>query len=313
MDQFWETFVEKYWDKVPGVFEDVSAIDLSEDDIFEGFRRCFAKIVKSESVAGLASLYIERSTALQPDFTSFIPPDSCNLREYIALVTERLNGRRFGINIHQFHRHQPKAWGPMLEFVRPLFGRIGIPSDRVESAVFFGNYRTTPFGIHRDIGNSVFTFPVLGKKRFLAWPPGHFEQNPLSIYFHPQPSDHAEGSLVLDGAKGNMIFWPRNWMHVAHDDVDAPHAAFSVGTWSEATSNNRLLELARHSIEKMGNDTRLPAGVAMDGRVPDELLGAIAAFEKRVQDGTFRAEALESWKARIDNLGFTVLPAEVAE
>jgi 50S ribosomal protein L16 3-hydroxylase len=80
---------------------------------------------------------------------------------------------------------------------------------------FFGNYRATPFGIHRDPA-SVFSFVLQGRRTYCFWPMSHFASDDPDLY-RTDPEvlarhlDHAER---FEAGPGDLIYWPSNRWHV---------------------------------------------------------------------------------------------------
>lgn len=111
----------------------------------------------------------------------------------------------------------------------------------VQADLFVGNYRRGFFGLHKDEFH-VFTFPVLGLKRYLVWPferflhlPGSDRHRPFNpeatnpVDFEPAREEAAVLMPVpAPRAAGECAFWPAEAWHCA-EALDSFHASIGIG------------------------------------------------------------------------------------
>jgi hypothetical protein len=303
-DAFWDTFVAEHWDVRPGLFRNQSTLAPTEDDLFEGLLRALGAIAASANIQSVGDFFINGRLVGPPEIMRFAPGDAGSLREYLKAVSERFEGQEVGIYIRNFHRYCQPLLPAARDFLRPLFSRIGLPACRTDAALFCGTYDVGPFGIHRDVGNAVFTFPVLGKKRFLVWEPDHFADDPLAVYRDPNPARYEAEGLALEGHPGDVLFWPRDWMHVAHERSTAPHATFSLSTWTITDAPTLLLPWVGRALASVeGLDQPLPPGLRFGADLPHEVDRALTALEQLARSGTLRERVTASWRERVESAG----------
>jgi hypothetical protein len=153
------------------------------------------------------------------------------------------------------------------DFLAPLLATAGVPADRVETSIFAGVYRETPFGVHRDIGNDNLTFPILGSKEFLVWPEGTTFESVLDP--HRIPFDElAQAAERFRLQPGQMLYWPDRY-HVGLPSPEV-HATLSIGLWGSLSLADFLASLVRTCIqESLGeaDEFRGMLGEDMDARL----------------------------------------------
>ncbi|HEU4408472.1 MAG TPA: hypothetical protein VFS43_24635 [Polyangiaceae bacterium] len=150
----------------------------------------------------------------------------------------------------------------------------------------------------------MFTFPVLGKKRFLVWEPDHFAADPLSVDRDPNPASHEAQALALEGRSGDVMFWPRDWVHVAHERSTAPHATFSLSAWTHADAPSLLSPWVGRALASVeGLDQRLPPGLRLGPDLPAEVDRALTALGQMARSGALREQVVASWRERVDSSG----------
>lgn len=83
---------------------------------------------------------------------------------------------------------------------------------------FFGTYRVTPFGVHRDAA-SVFSFLLMGERTYYTWPPDYFADE--QALYTPDPdkiAPHLAKAEVFHLKPGEVFYWPSNRWHVVMSD-----------------------------------------------------------------------------------------------
>ncbi|MGZ6442099.1 MAG: JmjC domain-containing protein, partial [Pseudobdellovibrionaceae bacterium] len=116
----------------------------------------------------------------------------------------------------------------LTEFTDELYRHVGFPNRFSEMGLYLGNYRKTPFGVHVD-SCGVFSFPVVGLKRFRLWTPAFVKKNPgLDRAF--KYDKYKKNSQLLEVGPGDMTYWPSSAWHIAESDGSFS-ATWSLGVW----------------------------------------------------------------------------------
>ncbi len=130
----------------------------------------------------------------------------------------RLGARVGGANIHRLQTHRPVFMNRISELCSRIEGYQEPPVHRWDLDTFFGNYRITPFGAHRDQA-SVFSFCLLGERTYCTWPPD-YRWPPADLYT-PDPdrlADHLSRAERFVVRAGQLFYWPSNRWHLVMTD-----------------------------------------------------------------------------------------------
>lgn len=155
----------------------------------------------------------------------------------LARYGERLRRRGypcFALMLNNSQVLSPILWARVRDFAAGLVEARGVLPGGMDANLFAGNYRRTPFGVHTD-ELDVFTWIVEGKKRFLLWP-----KEALDPLFAPPPggaaprqphryADLRGRAQRLDGEAGDLLYWPRQYWHVAEAGAGQLSATLSIG------------------------------------------------------------------------------------
>lgn len=154
----------------------------------------------------------------------------------LAGYGERLRGKHgypcFAIMLNDCQTLSAPLWSRVRDFVAGLIDEVGFPLGGVDANVFAGNYRRTPFGVHTD-DRDVFTWIVEGKKSFLVWPwetlaPSRGPQAEAPRHPHDY-ADVRKQAQRLRGVAGDLLYWPREYWHVAEAGPEQLSATLSIG------------------------------------------------------------------------------------
>jgi hypothetical protein len=147
------------------------------------------------------------------------------LEPYSARLRAALGGEDALFEMANLQRFAPGIWRRTRAFLAGLLAEVGLPGQKSDLDVFLGDYRMTPFGIHRDRASN-FSVVVAGRKRFLLWPQGYFEargvrlnrSSPFEALDSREVEPYLADATVLEGAPGDVVYWPSSYWHVAHSD-----------------------------------------------------------------------------------------------
>jgi len=94
-------------------------------------------------------------------------PSDATLDAWWARVASATDG--IGLQVSSVQALHPALWVRARRFLDELHREVGIPAGRADLDLFVGDYRGSPFGLHKD-AQDVFTFGVRGAKSFDVWP-----------------------------------------------------------------------------------------------------------------------------------------------
>lgn len=179
---------------------------------------------------------------------------------------ERLRARHgytcFALMLNNCQTVLPQLWFRLRDFYSGLFERSGFLRGGSDCNLFAGNYRATPFGAHTD-DQDIFTVIVEGRKRLLAWPPKVFQEMEQPLSENPLDYQHYRSrARVLEGKAGDLLYWPREYGHVAESVDEGLVTTLSLGLnrgstatpWVEAA----LSEVIGEALSVGGEAAPLP-------------------------------------------------------
>ncbi len=231
-----------------------------------------------------------------------------SLQNYVARLEESFAGFRFGVIFNASLRHSWNHWLQMKSFVEGLVPVLGMPLSGADSAVFIGNYRYTPFGIHKDEYH-VFNFVVQGEKRMCLWPLEEFADRPeipklpnltdldANAVMTVDEQDAAlERAEVLVGQPGDIQYWPPSYWHIAAPS-EGVNVSISLGI---AFRPPNIIP----GIQEDASPGRLSAR-----ELPDHRSGASWSVPQKIRASRPSTAVLEGWLKLITGGGFNRAPA----
>ena len=224
---FWKSFAQDVWRRQPRVFKNVYAgrLFVTPQELFD------IAAVQTESFA--------RSAGTRSDFSSHISlgktmviNDSARLMPsagdgsfegWLARVRPEVGGQGVMYYMNSTQRRSPLLYQRYREFSDGMFAQIGLPSWKINTDMFVGDYPETSFGVHKDVTDN-FHFIALGRKRMLLWPYEsllRYVQEGLDVTqleFSLQLrgiKEIREQAIVLEGEPGDLLYWPGHFWHCA--------------------------------------------------------------------------------------------------
>lgn len=254
----------------------------------------------------------------QEEFAAYLPNAADGTFEaYDARVRRELQGREYTILLAEPHSYDEGVWTCCNDVVRRFARHTGLPNGWLDTAVFAGSYRMTPFGVHQG-PMSVFTVPLVGQKSFRLWSSDYVSKN-KQIINSSQYSEHLAASYVLSAAPNGYIYWPSREWHVAESD-GCFTAALSIGIWCNEQDLHPLwavMKLMEKVLATMPKPLIPPCDkpLAQDGIVAPTLPASIEHYvqglEEFVSSKRLRHEALGWLVQQYSCTGFKCPPISV--
>jgi hypothetical protein len=310
---FWERFIAEHWGRKPGAFRGIAEGAFGDtrahlDNVVRARARCEAGEDVLRIYRGARMVGANANLPAQ----LFARSDDASVRGYVERLKRELESDDVSCVLARYDRSSERVWLAMTQLLHELFSRLGMAPIEADPAVFFGCYRKTSFGVHKDDGDVV-TFVLEGRKRFLLWPYEYVAQKMGAVGCEHRTVAGYGGdfeairadAVVLEGEPGDMLYWPSTYWHVAETD-----GSFSFSLATRITVGGSLLPLvaeARRRLEGALNRTdvldagELPAEPAA-GFVPCFTTSSLAAAA---------APALARAQATLASPGFQDALAEV--
>jgi hypothetical protein len=308
---FWDRFAAEYWDRQPGAFANVVPPIVTEDELMPALRIGLERLAHSLDRPpgpgpGQMRLYVDQKLVFAPEFHRFMKPGD-SLQEYSESLAQEFGGAAWAIVVNDLHRYVPNLLQRLMGFLAPLIERIGIPARLMESSLFVGNYRYTPFGIHQDPGNGVVNFCISGEKTILTWPPDYFlTRDPELRLRKPDPEHYLSDAIAMEIRPGDMMYWPPFWYHCGFSERQTLSAAFGIGFWNNFSVIEGLHEALRAVIaQEFGSDANYFGYHPRGDQLPDWYERALELLRSPEIHSKIQECFRRQWKARVDAMGFS--------
>ena len=311
--KFWSRFSRDYWEKKPLVMNQVSSplFQIDASQVFTLLLRFSDLARKANSSHGL-KLYIDGVLQDQEELLDLLP-----VKKDRSLLGyhERMNQmfEDYCLVCDELIQVNPEKWNVLGDFTESLYRQVGMPNRFAEMGLYLGNYRTTPFGVHVD-GCGVFSFPVIGTKKFRLWTSEYLKKNP-ELDRAQSYQKHLKASQVLFVGPGDMSYWPSSSWHVAESDGGFT-ATWSLGIWVDQTLaelvGSALMPTIRTRLGKkqksvMLETRREPIALGEIFKLPrtfEEAIGSLGGLTKTEIRDVF----LKLWIEKISSRGFKNTP-----
>src|SRR5262249_35483723 len=309
--EFWAQFAEQYWEKKPLVLNKPFAARLvTSKEIFQ----TLANAGSPEREDWGFRFYVEQALQ-EAEVAKHLPALSDgSLSGYAERVTLKLKGRRFGLVVDHYHKHDVQTWLRLREFLRGLYGVVGVPVPLSLGAIFLSNYERSPFGIHKD-RHGAFTFVVEGSKRILAWPDEVFCDRP-DVSGSLDYEQFLRDAVRLEGKPGDLIYWPSSYWHVA-ESIGGLSLTLAVPVFPQFDGGSDVFSHVTKTIESRLKTTeemrvysshpdRLQKSADKASKVVRLVLKTLRDMSRSVELGR---DLRIAWLNRVTSFGFASVPA----
>jgi len=301
---FWEDFVRSQWKQGPVLLPQVFPEPLASVQEITSILRHTADAYRRRVLRTNMSLYVNRGK-LEADIEHYlITSGDSTFAEYCERIDRDPLVKEFTLSLFGCQVYHPALWARTRTFLEGLYAQTGYVIGHADVDIFVGNYRRTPVGIHRDAASN-FSFVVHGKKEMMFWPPEAISRDPHSCADRNFP-----GSTPIQGSRGDIIFWPFDYWHIATSDVGW---AVTLNVAIYLTGPFALL------LRGLGSDPRLKAlpssmdsGSATDGpeehSLPQGLRHGLDLYRGALNHQSLDDTLSELWIRRVSAGGFASVP-----
>lgn len=320
---FWENFVQEYWEKQPVVLQQpfqhqfvtanriFQALVAASDDYRAGNRNVMQRFY----VAG---------TRQEVELDKYLPQGNDRSSSgYGNRMTKQLNDQEFGLVAHSVQVYDALLWMQIRDFLSGLYKLIGLPASRTDADVFLGNYQVTPFGLHKDTAGT-FTFVLEGQKRMVVWPYEVFKDKanrPDGLRHEVSLSgldyEHfRDQAIVLEGNVGDVIYWPSTYWHVGESDGRL-HFSLNVSLYFPWQPLSFISVIIKKMLEERLGPSAWADTYPFDPQaipvstqsLPSEIAATLNALREVANDPELQRTVYISWLNRTTACGFTNVPA----
>ena len=233
------------WNRGPRVFRDVLLTPLFDGADFMRVIQAAGREYRADPDARVppARVYLRSEMAAPEHRAHFLPrgtAESCE--QYVARLVRTFPADPIGIVVDNCEKHLPIMREALVPILHQLFATASYPARRNHLCIYSGNYRSTPFGIHRDDCHVVM-FCGVGRKAMAFWPRAYFDDRKdlfVGGKLRARVDEHLPHATVLEIGPLDALYWSADDWHVAVSDSDEFQAALSVGIYHHGTSAELL-------------------------------------------------------------------------
>jgi len=221
---FWEGFAETYWEKEAFVKrEGLVKPPITEEELFKCVVDMSIKHCEVRDAGGDENdvrVYVEGIQVAKNYDRLFPKLDDRNFADYSKRITKILDGQPFAFVIDEITMPPSmKTWTH--SFLKGMYKPLGAISQGSFWSIFFGNYTSTPYGVHDHsnptFAESAFYFPIVGEKEMIVWRPDYVNKNKGLKGAH-QFAEYLDGASHLLAKPGGMLYWPSDRWHVGSSE-----------------------------------------------------------------------------------------------
>lgn len=311
--KFWKNFAANVWEKKPLFVKNfpASLLEMGEGEVFDLLVLYANKCRKLNDPTGF-KFYIDGFKVSEEEVLQVLPEKTdksllgyhdrmkAMFSDYCLVCDELLT-----VNNKKQHL--------LTDFTDKLYRHVGFPNRFSEMGLYLGNYKKTPFGVHVD-SCGVFSFPVVGKKRFRLWTSAYAKKNP-SLDRAFKYEKHKSASQLLEPKPGDMTYWPSSAWHIAESDGSFS-ATWSLGVWVDRPHKQVFSESLKELLDSKGTASSLDVMTSYktlhsDSGEVSELPTAYLDSIKQLQKLTFeelQENSLKTWMKHISLQGFKTVP-----
>ena len=242
-DAIARSIAKEHWGNKPGVWRAPSETRYAtEEDVLGALRALYTQLDGGDTII-VPRVYADaRPVGFRLD--EHLPREGESFSEWEDRLRSWANHRELGMVVSEVQSLGDRLWWSALAVARAIYEQRGMTPGGAHSEIFFGNYTSSFFRVHKDSLETL-TFIVRGRKRFLVWPYEVFADRPevfeggegAQINLDPDLDygAHRDKAIVLEGGPGDMLFWPATYWHVAEGVDDQFVTTVTVGFFPSAT------------------------------------------------------------------------------
>lgn len=314
--EFWSEFAKHTWERKPTAINDSFCTPpLTPDQLFDTVVQCCSPEAAESHVRLLFHIDndpVEGDTARE----FYARPEDCSFQGYSERVRAQIGNRDYCFLITYLEELSFPLWSWTRNLLGHLYQFTGMNNLGVFYALFFGNYKKTPFGVHFD-PESVFHIPIVGLKKIRTWPHEFVSQHPEINKTHSYEK-FLEDSTLLEAGPGGMIYWPSGAWHTAESNgeltvslalsmfcFDDPVVPLANALLKEVVANTRNAEAAMRGGKQIVSIPFDPNNLSKNAeRIPEPLAQAGA----RLREMTSESMLTAAWLKLVTGYGFINVP-----
>lgn len=310
---FWKRFAAQVWEKKSMAFPNIDSPlrDIDAERVFQ-MLVSYADLCRKANDVGGFKLFLEGVRQYDDETLQVLPQKKDkSLTGYHQRMQKLFSD--YCLVCDELLQVSEQNWGHLSRFTHELYRHVGFPHRFSEIGLYLGNYQKTPFGVHVD-NCGVFSFPVVGTKKFRIWDGSYVKKNPDLVEAH-QYDKFKKNSQVLTAKPGDMTYWPSQAWHIAESDGSFS-ATWSLGVWVDRPHKDVIGETLKSFLEQtMGPDADRAVVPFKDLHGPSGEVSALPSLYQKTQkvlqaldEDTLHDLLTQNWLTQISKQGLKTSP-----
>lgn len=307
----WFSFVRQYWERKAVLLTGEQAGVLPRigpDELFRAVVKCSGDFYRSGHQK--VRFYVDGGEIdiLEGGNQIVLPRNEDGSFEgYHRRMVSRHKVQDYALIIADWHQFDRALWDRLLLSLEGLAGTVGISRSRIDTQVFLGTYKVTPFGVHKD-SRSGFHCPVIGAKTLRFWPAQFAEKTPGLRGAHNY-QQFLEESILLTAVVGDVIYWPSDYWHVGESDGSFS-VTWGLGYWLGDGIRQLMVETLLKVLDRIESNASAipPEGVTKAARTLDGVDQIMKDLQRAASSDELRQSVAQSWLQHHSAYGFLKVP-----
>ena len=240
-ESVWRELFEQGWGKKPQLFRAACSPELFSTSLFLQALENIADLLRDGHPAklriydsdGICKSADVHSRSADSGVTRYLPdPLDGSMDKYLERLSRDEKFDEFGIIVDAPHVHHDRIWLLLRGILDEMYRYVGMPKQHIHSDAFIGNYKTTPFGIHKDPLHNLM-FMAQGTRSMSFW---------LDA---PDGASHdASAKQAFEVRPGDLLYWPPQYWHMGENSrdvaisINVDYMDYDAPDWAARTAAN---------------------------------------------------------------------------
>jgi hypothetical protein len=313
-----DRFQETYYERTPAVLPQ-SPMLASPDEAFDALVQACDAAATGRSQF---KLFLDGKQAADASHPLLPRKGETTLSSYQTRLLAGPALPEFAVYCGSIQAYSPQIYDRARALLGGLFGDGWLPAGWIDMELFFGRYRYTPGGIHKEPRSNLHCV-VAGQKSMLVWPEETWEPASVPVFDATELGRDADqptienrngselpGAAVLSGMAGDILYWPAKCWHVGISPD------FSIGINIAVYQCEDPFELLTRAITgqlwRLSGDLGLVEEPALSRgsacELPLALERQLQALQSVAGSASLATALAVEWMKRVTGMAFRTLP-----
>ncbi len=312
-ESIWQAFLETHWEKshafIPNAANFLALPVIEPEELFDAVVACTDEYGRGKGQ--ITRLYINNiEINVLRDKKQWLLPqrEDQSFEGYHDRMLDLTGTSDYSLIVTDWHQFDRSIWEKIISSVAEISRHVGISASRIDTQLFLGTYKRTPFGVHVD-ATSAFHFPVIGSKTMRFWTDQFASNNP-KLHHASRYDEYLDASTEVTANPGDVIYWPSDYWHVGEGDGNLSvtwRFAYWVADGFRQFAARRVAEFLRETTDSSHTIfSSSTEGGLIDIGIIESVISQVSEIATR---DDYRDELVRVMLEQVSAYGFLRLPA----